>query len=224
MTEQGRKHVSSTAASSRRRAALAIVSVAVLCAAVSPTRAQSITDSFKEMFGLKPKPAPAPAPGAPASVPDDLTCPPVTIRAGASTFAVGLPGKEASGTDLRYQAVIRQTARECDYNTDTHVIATRIGVQGRVIVGPAGAPPTVEVPLRVAVVQDGVTPKTIATKAYTISVAVPSDDGAPFSFVADDISYPAPTGTDGDKYVFYVGFDPQALKPEPRRRAKRHRR
>lgn len=222
MTDQGRKHVSSTAASSRRRAALAVVSVAIL-GAVSPAQAQSIGDSFKEMFGLKPKPAPAPAPGAPASVPDNLTCPSVTIRAGASTFAVGLPGKEASGTDLRYQAVIRQTARECDYNTDTHVIATRVGIQGRIIVGPAGAPPTVEVPLRVAVVQDGVSPKTIATKAYTISVPVPGDDGAPFSFVADDISYPAPVGAAGDKYVFYVGFDPQALKPEPRPRAKRHK-
>lgn len=202
------------------------LALAIGCSVASPPAwSQSLGDRFQELFGAKPKPAEqaAPAAGSSASVPNDLTCPPVTIRSGASTYAVGLPGKQASGTDLRFQAVIRQTARECDYNTDSHQIAIRIGIQGRVIVGPAGAPPSVEVPLRIAVVQDGVSPKTIATKAYTVPVSVPSDDGAPFSFVADDISYPAPTGADADKYVFYIGFDPQALKPEPRARGKRKR-
>jgi hypothetical protein len=202
------------------------LALAIGCSVASPPAwSQSLGDRFQELFGAKPKPAEqaAPAAGSSASVPNDLTCPPVIIRSGASTYAVGLPGKQASGTDLRFQAVIRQTARECDYNTDSHQIAIRVGIQGRVIVGPAGAPPSVEVPLRIAVVQDGVSPKTIATKAYTVPVSVPSDDGAPFSFVADDISYPAPTGADADKYVFYIGFDPQALKPEPRARGKRKR-
>ena len=43
------------------------------------------------------------------------------------------------------------------------------------------------------------------------------DEGAPYVFVADDIAYPAPQSAAADRYVFYVGFDPQALKPEPRR-------
>ena len=105
-------------------------------------------------------------------MPDDLTCPTVAIRAGASTYTVGVPGQPASGTDVRYQATIGETARECDYNTDTHQIAIKVGIRGRVIVGPAGAPPAVEVPLRVAVVEDGVSAKTIATKAYTITVSL----------------------------------------------------
>jgi hypothetical protein len=177
------------------------------------------------MFGVKSQPErAAPASGDVASVPDDLTCPTVSIRAGASTYTVGASGQPASGTDVRYQATIGDTARECDYNTYTHQIAIKVGIQGRVIVGPAGAPPTVEVPLRVAVVEDGVSPKTIATKAYVVTVNLSSDDGAPYTFVSDDISYPAPTAAAGDRYVFYVGFDPQALKPEPRARGKkRHR-
>ncbi len=135
------------------------------------------------MFGIKSQPEQAaPASGATASAPSDLTCPPVTIRSGASTYAVGLPGQPASGTDLRYQVTIGETARECDYNTDTHQVAIKIGIQGRVIVGPAGAPPTVEVPLRIAVVEDGVSPKTIATKAYTIPVNLSGAEGAPYSF------------------------------------------
>ena len=201
------------------------VAVAICCsAAASPAWSQSLGDRFKEMFGLKSHPEPAAsAPGAEASAPSNLTCPSVSIRSGASTYAVGEPGKPASGTDLRYQATIGETARECDYNTDTRQIAIKVGIQGRVIVGPAGAPPTVEVPLRVAVVEDGVSPKTIATKAYVVTVNLPGADGAPYTFVSDDISYPAPTDGSGDRYVFYVGFDPQALKPAPRPRGKRHK-
>ena len=152
--------------------------VAVCCiVAASPAHSQSLGDRFKEIFGIKSQPErAAPASGETASLPSDLSCPPVTIRAGASTYAVGLPGKPASGTDLRYQVTIGETARECDYNTDTHQIAIKVGIQGRVIVGPAGAPPTVEVPLRIAVVEDGVSSKTIATKAYTITVNVQGDD------------------------------------------------
>ena len=36
----------------------------------------------------------------------------------------------------------------------------------------------------------------------------------PFSLVAEDLVYPAPVGGAGDYYIFYVGFDPQALVPE----------
>jgi hypothetical protein len=201
---------------------LAIMVAACCIVTATPAQSQSLSDRFKDMFGIKSQPErAAPASGATASAPDDLTCPPVTIRSGASTYAVGLPGKQASGTDLRYQATIGETARECDYNTDTHQIAIKVGIQGRVIVGPAGAPPTVEVPLRVAVVEDGVSSKTIATKAYTVTVNLSGDEGGTYSFVSSDIVYPAPPGAAADRYVFYVGFDPQALKPEPRARGKR---
>ncbi len=192
--------------------------------AASPAQSQSLGDRFKEMFGVKSQPErAAPVSGDAVSVPDDLTCPTVAIRAGASTYTVGVPGQPASGTDVRYQATIGETARECDYNTDTHQIAIKVGIRGRVIVGPAGAPPAVEVPLRVAVVEDGVSAKTIATKAYTIPVSLSGNEGGTYSFVSDDISYPAPQSAAADRYVFYVGFDPQALKPEPRSDRKRSR-
>jgi hypothetical protein len=173
----------------------------------------SFGDRFSQLFGSKSQ-----AVGEAAPPPEsDLTCPGVSIRPGASTYAVGMPGKPASGSDLRYQATITRTARDCTLTAGQ--ITARIGIQGRVIAGPAGAPASVDVPLRVAVVQDGVTPKTIFTKAYATNVSMAADGSVVFSMVAEDIAYPPPVGAAGDSYVFYIGFDPSALKPEPKARA-----
>src|SRR5258708_672848 len=85
----------------------------------------------------------------------------------------------------------------------------------------AGAPSSVKMPLRVAVVQGGVQEKTIATKAYQTTVSMPEESSEPFSLVAEDLVYPVPQGADGDSYIFYIGFDPQALAPEPKPKAVR---
>ncbi len=76
--------------------------------------------------------------------------------------------------------------------------------------------------MRIAVVKEGLTPKVIFTKSYRTNVQISPD--APyvdFSLVAEDIVYPTPVGDDGDSYVFYVGFDPEGLKPEPRAKSGR---
>ncbi|MBC7578079.1 hypothetical protein [Tardiphaga sp.] len=176
----------------------------------------AVGDRFSQLFGSNSQEPGAAAPAAPEG---ELTCPSVSIRPGASTYAVGAPGKPASGNDLRYQATITRTARDCNLNAGQ--ITVRIGIQGRLIVGPAGAPAAVDVPLRVAVVQEGVNPKTIATKVYQTNVQVGEETSVPFSLVGEDLVYPAPSAAAGDSYVFYIGFDPQALKPEPKARAKR---
>lgn len=194
--------------------AVSVVAGALGCAAAAPASAQSITDRFKSLFGGSKSEEAAPvAPGGAA--PQDageLTCPPVTVRAGASTYAVGAAGKEAVGNDLRFQATISKMARECSLNGG--VITARIGIQGRVIAGPAGAPASVQVPIRVAVVQGGISEKTIATKAYQTTVNMTETGSEPFTLVIEDLTYPVPTGGTGDSYIFYLGFDPQSLKPE----------
>jgi hypothetical protein len=182
----------------------------------TPAASQSLTDRFKSLFGGKSDEPPPPIVDNKEPAPD-LNCPPVGIRAGASTYAVAAPGKEAVGNDVRFQATITKTAREC-VKAGSEITA-RVGIQGRVIVGPAGAPASVEVPLRVAVVQGGVAEKVIATKAYRTNVEVGEQDSVPFSLVIDDIVYPEPPVADVDKYVFYVGFDPQAVAPEAKPKA-----
>ena len=197
----------------RRTAMLAVATVCCsLFASAAP--AQSIVDRFKSIFGGNSDAAGAPS--SPAAVQDGggLTCPDVKIRPGASTYAVAVPGKQPVGNDLRYQATITRSARDC--NLENGRVTARVGIQGRVIVGPAGAPPAVEVPLRVAVVKDGVNEKVITTTVVRTTVSMGEGLSVPFSVVAEDVVYPAVSVNENDSYVFYIGFDPQALKSEPK--------
>lgn len=200
----------------RRGALSAVIALAMGCGVLaSPASSQSLSDRFKSIFGGKP--AESDGGAAPSGVQEgepDLTCPPVSIRAGASTYAVGSPGKPATGSDLRYQVTITRTARDCTLNAGQ--ITARIGIEGRVIGGPAFTPGTADIPVRVAVVQAGVQEKTIATKAYQTSVSMADATSVPYSLVVEDLVYPAPPGAVADSYVFYIGFDPQLVKPEPR--------
>jgi hypothetical protein len=203
---------------SERIIRIAPIAAAVLAigygASMAPASSQSLTDRFKSLFGGK-SDAPPPTivePGGPAQ---EIDCPPVAIRAGASTFAVAAPGKQAVGNDVRFQATITKTARECVQSGAE--ITAHIGIQGRIIAGPAGAPGSIEIPMRVAVVQGGVGEKVIATKAYRTTVTMTSEEGSePFTLVADDLVYPLPSANVADSYIFYIGFDPQALAPEPK--------
>jgi len=185
----------------------------------SSSTGSSIGSRFSQLFGSNSQEASTSStPSTQTTQNSDLTCPSVAIRFGASTLAVGLPGKPASGNDLRYQGSIIRTARDC--NLQNGQVSVRIGVLGRIITGPAGAPPTVDVPMRVAVVQEGAPEKVIVTKAFRTSVALEGDNSE-FSIVAEDIVYPAPTEAANDKYIFYIGFDPAALKPEPAARKRK---
>jgi hypothetical protein len=207
-----------------RAAALSLL-IASGAFAMPASAQQSFTDKLKGLFGggdSKPQeqqPPPQANPDEPQATSD---CPQVTIRAGASTYAVAAPGKQPVGNDVRFQATITKLARDCTRTGGD--ITARIGVQGRIIVGPSGAPASVEVPLRVAVVQGGVGEKVIATKAYRTTVNMGEEESVPFSFVADDLVYPAPPAAVADNYIFYVGFDPQLVsaseKPKPVRKRK----
>jgi hypothetical protein len=188
--------------------------------AVASAEAQK-PSSFRErmtaLFAGRPAPPPTAAEAAAAAQPvasDD--CPTVDIRSGASTYALGPPGAEATATTLRFQATVARTARECTVLAGSMTL--KVGVQGRVILGPAGGPGPIEVPIRLALVQEGVEPKTIWTKGYRVPVLVPpGQSNVPFVHVEEDISFPLPKPAELAAYVVYVGFDPTLVK-EPEKR------
>jgi len=162
------------------------------------------------------------APQTAAGAQPDVNCPPVEIRRGASTLPIGTTGDKSAMT-LKYQGEFTREARECSVTGGA--MTMRVGVQGRVVVGPAGGPGQVDVPLRIAVVQE--TPggtRPIVTKFVVVPVVIGANDGSGlFSHVEEAISFPLPTPTSQlDDYIVYVGFDPQAAetqaKPPPKAR------
>ena len=205
---------------SRRCTALTAVLGAVLAGCSSSplsTPAPSLTALFNQ--------AKATDTSATATAPDqpEFECPSVGIRGGAATLSVSAnPAEEASAMNLRYQVGISETARECKLAAGT--VTMRVGVQGRVVLGPAGAPGQIDLPLRLALVHEGPEPKTIFTKLYRVPVAIPPGSGnVPYTMIEEDISFPMPPRGVIDEYIIYVGFDPQGLR-EPRRPARGRRR
>ncbi len=150
----------------------------------------------------------------------DVECPGVSVRTGAATLMIGSKpgGGEPSALDLRYQVTIVRTARECQVNSG--IMTMKVGVEGRVITGPAGGPGTVNVPIRLAVVQEGVNPKTIMSRFASVDVVVASAvDRVPFVHVDPEISFPLPQPMSNiDAYVVYVGFDPAGAQQERRKK------
>ena len=159
-----------------------------------------------------------------ANAQPDVTCPFLDIRQGASTLTIPPPppdgGNEAMS--LKYQGIFVRAARDCAVANGQMVM--RVGVQGRIIVGPAGGPGQVDVPLRIAVVSAPLTsPKTVATKLVRIPVVIgPNDGNADFTHIEEGLTFPMPPPDAGEPYLVYIGFDPiaaavqdQAKKPAP---------
>ncbi len=201
---------------------MAAATVLMLGAAVVPAAAQldSFFDKMKGMFGADEKPQAAPTAPQPGQPQGDLPCPSVDIRNGASTLTIYGSGGD-NATNVRYQASVTQTAREC--HTLGPTMTVRLGVRGRVLLGPVGGPGQVTVPIRIALVKEGPEPKTLLSKFFQTSVAVPEGQtSVPFSYVEQELTFPVAAKDDMENYIFYVGFDEQGLK-QPKRPAKKPR-
>lgn len=148
----------------------------------------------------------------------NVDCPLIDIRQGAATLTIPPPSPDGSNDamSLKYQGTFVRAARDCKVAAGQLVM--KIGIEGRIIVGPAGGPGEVSVPLRIAVVdQPTSTPKTIFTKLIIIPVAVTSaDTGATFTHIEDNVAFPLPTSAELDNYIVYIGFDPIGAAQEER--------
>ena len=191
------------------------------CGSTSDLLKSSPLDLFSSSSKATKDPAPAGGTGDIAA--DDIDCPEVQIRTGASTLMIGSkPGEgEPAALDVRYQGSIIRTARECHVNAG--IMTMKVGIEGRIITGPAGGPGTVDVPLRVVVVQEGVDPKTVASRFGRETVTVNNAiDRVTFTHIESDIAFPLPQPLGLiDRYVVYIGFDPLGDKPAKKPPVKR---
>ena len=205
----------------------------------------SACSTYDSMFGSRPSSTASPPPAASSSSPSftdrftnfvtgsssssttaqgdsppgqaDLDCPSVEIRQGASTYDQSAQDNGSAALSLRFQASFVRFARECALHGGN--VTLKVGVQGRVILGPAGTPGEVTLPVRLAVVKEGISPQTVWTKFYMVPVTlVPGQENVTFTHVEEDMTFPMPPGNQFDQYVVYAGFDPQSAMPEPKKK------
>jgi hypothetical protein len=142
------------------------------------------------------------AAASPSALPAIATeCPPIKVRPGAEAlFNYG--GGAIDARKLQYQAVLDKQSRNCIVSNG--LITVKMGVVGRVMLGPSGNQKSVTVPLRFAVERDGVA---MFTEKYDIPVAItPPSQSADFVKVVENVNIPYLGGED---IIIWVGFDPK---------------
>ncbi len=190
-------------------------------AAAAPSGPQWLHGDIAGFFSSSSDKAPQPVAGATP----DIECPYIEIREGASTLTIGGGGDNAA-MSLKYQGSFVRAARQCAVVAGQMVM--KVGVEGRIILGPAGGPGQIDVPLRIAVVDESPAgTKPIVTKLIHIPVTVQSmTDNPTFSHVEEGLSFPLPKSDELEHYIVYIGFDPlaaQAQEKHPKPRPKRKR-
>lgn len=123
---------------------------------------------------------------------------------------------------MRYQFSLGDVVRECGRQGSQ--IAIKVGVEGRVLIGPVGAPGSFSAPVRVAIRRES-DQKPATSKSYHVAVTVlPGSAGMPFSLVTEPILVPFISPKADEDYTIVVGFDEvvgeptrAARKPQPRK-------
>jgi len=144
---------------------------------------------------------------SPAALPAIATqCPPIKVRPGAEAVYYYGKGQVGNPSDLQYQAVIDKQSRNCVVSNG--LITVKMGVVGRLLLGPSGTQQSVNLPLRFAVERGDTT--ALYSELYQIPVTVsPATQTADFVKVVDGVQIPF---VQGDEITIWVGFDSGAKK------------
>ncbi|HLW92432.1 MAG TPA: hypothetical protein VKS78_14190 [Roseiarcus sp.] len=160
------------------------------------------------------EPAAAPAGQSAAYENREIDCPQVEVQDGTSAMRVGGDANQS----VRYQFDITQTARECKIIGNQFAI--KVGVAGRLLIGPAGKPGAYSAPLRIAVRND-INNKAAVSKLYKVeATADPTSQRAPFQIVSEPLMLPYEHKWADQDYTILVGFDTVAAPAEKRQRKK----
>jgi len=189
-----------------RSAAILILLVVAACGDANPFDDNNKDDVafLRKVLGTEGQPTKVASAADLEEQGERLVCPVVEVRQEAAHYGFYAPKQPPDAKNLRYEAVLSKTARECDFRPD--YIAMRYGFAGRVIVGPAGGPGEVTLPLRVELA--GKRDKIVWSKRLKVTVTIPPDAGSQlFTHVGDDLVYQLRYGEKLDDFRIYMGFD-----------------
>lgn len=141
---------------------------------------------------------------------EPLQCPQVEVLDGTAAIRV-YNGADQSNDNVRYQYSMGDVARECSKAGNEIVI--KVGVEGRVLLGPAGAPGSFSIPVRIAIRRES-DQKPAVAKLYQVPATVaPGETQGPFTLVSDPLTVPFLQAHADEDYAVLVGFDEHGAAP-----------
>lgn len=141
---------------------------------------------------------------APNALPAIATeCPPIKVRAGGEAIFSYADNKIGDARALKFQAVIDKQSRNCVVSNG--LITVKMGVVGRLLLGPVGEQRDFTLPVRFVVERDE---QIVFTQRYDLPVQVTApSQSEEFVKVVENVAIPYLGGED---ITIWVGFDPQA--------------
>jgi hypothetical protein len=131
-------------------------------------------------------------------------CPGVSVQPGTSAYQQFERGQEGSILAVRYQASFGEIVRECVQQPNG--VGVRVGISGRLMVGPKGTPGvTVDVPVRFVALDSEDRP--VISRVTRIQASIPQGaSGVSFTHV-EELGVLPVDGTAIRSWAFRVGFD-----------------
>ena len=209
-------HRSSFGGSARPRRLMALVSVAALAGLVSAC--SSVSDGSSSgsgnvvnnaLFGAPNKNLENATIVSAENFGQAVDCPPVSIKPGTEEFKVLAAGKPdpltGANPPVVYQVTIVDTAREC--RKVPGGVNIKLGIKGRVAAGPAGKAQTINVPIRIVVMEGR--DKVLKSDLARIPVVLTAPTfAADFTKIDESITVPISEGN--TDFHVYVGLDDKA--------------
>ncbi|MBL8589687.1 MAG: hypothetical protein JNK46_14245 [Methylobacteriaceae bacterium] len=158
------------------------------------------------------------APPAPAAVDPNarkiISCPEVEVLDGGGALRVGGPG-----AGVRHQFSMGEVVRECQLQGGQ--IAIRVGLDGNLLIGPAGGPGSFSAPVRIAIRRES-DQAIVASRVHRVAATVPSGGAqAPFQLIAEPLTVPFVSEEAGTDYSVLVQFGGAGAEQRERRRRRR---
>jgi len=130
-------------------------------------------------------------------------CPPIKVRDGGEAIFAYANNRIGDARALQFQAVIDGQSRNCVVSNG--LITVKMGVVGRLVMGPSSSTNSMTLPLRFAVERDEIT---VFSQVYEIPMTVtPPSQSEEFVKVVENVAIPYLGGED---IVIWVGFDSNA--------------
>ena len=198
-----------------------LLSLTPLLAGCAATNLSSLLPSSPFSSKQKKPAVPTQVAAAPASTSSPVTAPTeataqtanlATNRTGCPKFRVWdagrhltlyVPGQTGDPKAIYHQASILKTAREC--HPGAGGISVKLGIAGRLLLGPKGRPAKIRLPLRVHLFDNK--SQKVKTRKYTLFVKLSGGRTAGQFSVVERFAFTPRPGTSPAAYRIYVEFD-----------------